>query len=134
MSAFMADFMQNVFVETIPSCSRGPLDITDSIDINCQVFHFGDVKWFKLDPSSKVAREITDSRVEEGRSVRISSGHWGKNSTLKLRDVTRSDAGAYVCSKSNGYNKTANVTVFIDVAGKLKSLQRIKVMAFKLKL
>ncbi|KAJ7388512.1 Fibroblast growth factor receptor [Desmophyllum pertusum] len=44
------------------------------------------------------------------------NGPLGKNSTLMLRDVTRSDAGAYVCWKSNGYNVTANVTVFIDVA------------------
>ena len=118
MSVFMVDFMQNVFVETIPSCFRGPLDETDSINIICHVLHFGEVKWFKSD------QEITDSRVEKGVPIRdIKTGHWGMNSTLMLRNVTRSDAGSYVCSKSNGRNKTANVTVFIDVAGKHKSLQ-----------
>ena len=115
----MADFQQDVFVETIPSCIRGPLDITDSIDIICHVLHYGDVKWFKLD------QEITGSRVKETPSKRDRTGHWGRNITLMLHNVTRSDAGAYVCSKSNGYNKTANVTVFIDVTGKRKALQHI---------
>ena len=114
----MADFMQNVFVETLPSCSRGPLEVTDSINIICHGLHFGEVKWFKL------GQEITDSRVVKGASKRDrKTGHWGRNSTLMLQNVTRSDAGSYVCWKSNGYNKTANVTVFIDVAGKHKSLQ-----------
>lgn len=117
----MADFQHSVYVETLPSCSRGPLDITDSIEINCHVFHFGKVKWFKKDTSSKVPQEITDSRVKEHSPIRTTTGHWEKNSTLMLRDVTRSDAGAYVCWKSNGYNVTANVTVFIDVAGIIKS-------------
>ena len=116
----MADFMENVFVETIPPCSRGPLDISDSIDIICHVLHFGEVKWLKSD------QEITDSRVKKGPSKRDErTGHWGRNITLMLRNVTRSDAGAYVCSKSNGRNKTGNVTVFIDVAGKRKALQRV---------
>ena len=115
----MADFQQAVFVETIPSCSRGPLDISDSINITCHVLHYGDVKWFKLD------QEITGSRVKKNRSTRYKTGHWGRNITLTLHNVTRSDAGAYVCSKSNGYNKTANVTVFIDVTGKRKALQHI---------
>lgn len=114
----MVDFQQNVFVETIPSCLRGPLDITDSIKINCHVFHFGPVKWFKVDASSKVAQEITDSRVKEHNEIRTKTGHLEKNSTLTLSNITRSDAGAYVCWKHNGYNKTDNVTVFIDVAGK----------------
>lgn len=118
----MADFQQTVYVETIPSCSRGPLDISDSIEINCHVFHYGAVKWFKVDPSSKVAQEITDSRVKVHKPKRTNTGSWERNSTLMLHNVTRSDAGAYVCWKYNGYNKTANVTVFIDVAGKLKSL------------
>lgn len=117
---FMVDFMQNVYVEIIPSCTRGPLDETDSINIICHVLHFGEVKWFKLD------QEITDSRVEMGVSKRDKTGHWRMNSTLMLRNVTRSDAGSYVCSKSNGHNKTANETVFIDVAGKHKSLQHFQ--------
>ena len=109
----MADFQQKVFVETIPSCSHGPLDITDSIDIICHGRHYGDAKWFKLD------QEIKGSRVKKSPSKRDQrTGHWERNITLMLHNVTRSDAGVYVCSKSNGYNKTANVTVFIDVMGK----------------
>ena len=121
MFVLMADFQQNVYVETIPFCTRGPLDISDSIEINCHVFHFGDVKWFKVDPSTKVAREITDSRVKESKSDRVNTGHWERNSILTLSNITQSDAGAYVCWKHNGYNKTANVTVYIDVAGNLYS-------------
>ena len=45
-----------------------------------------------------------------------------------LHDVTKNDAGTYVCSKSNGFNATKNVTIFIEVLGmslQLKcSLQR----------
>ena len=119
VSFFVADFRQDVFVEIIPSCFRGPLDTTDSIDIICHVLHYGKVKWFKLD------QEITGSRVKESIKIRYPTGHWGWNSTLMLRNVTRSDAGAYVCSKSNGHNKTANYTVFIDVAGKLYNVFKL---------
>lgn len=114
----MADFQQNVFVETIPRCSNGPLDITDSINITCHVLHYGDVKWFKSGQEIKGVKKSPSTRDSR-------TGHWEQNSTLMLHDVTRSDAGAYVCSKSNGHNKTANVTVFIDVAGKCKALQHI---------
>lgn len=116
----MADFQQKVFVETIPSCSHGPLDIADSIDIICHGRHYGDAKWFKSD------QEITASRVKKGLSTRHKWSHWERNITLMLHNVTRSDAGVYVCSKSNGYNKTANVTFFIAVAGKRKALQHIQ--------
>ena len=117
----MTDFKHNyVYVETIPSCSRGPLDITDSIDIICHGRHYGGIKWFKLD------QEITDSRVIKSSSVQDKRrGTWERNITLMLHNVTRSDAGAYVCSKSNGYNTTKNVTFFIDVTGKHKVLQHI---------
>ena len=117
----MADFKHNyVYVETIPSCSRGPLDITDSIDIICRGRHYGDIKWFKLD------QVITDSRVKKSPSTRDQRREtWERNITLMLHNVTRSDAGAYVCSKSNGFNTTKNVTFFIDVTGKHKVLQHI---------
>lgn len=112
----MADFQKDVFVEILPSCSRGPLDVHDSINITCHTYHFGEVKWYKIETSSKLPKEITDKVTTNQNRVRF--GHWEKNSTLTLRAVTQNDAGAYVCWKSNGFNATRNVTVFIDVAGK----------------
>ena len=125
----MADFKHNyVYVETIPSCSRGPLDITDSIDIICRGRHYGHIKWFKSD------QEITGSRVKKSPSTRNDrTGTWERNITLMLHNVTRSDAGAYVCSKSNGYNTTKNVTVFIDVTGKRKALQYTDLSLYNVK-
>ena len=46
------------------------------------------------------------------------SGRWNKSKTLTLDKVTKNDEGAYVCWKSNGYNITKNITIYIDVAGK----------------
>ena len=114
----MADFVKNVFVETVPACLRGPLHIHDSISITCHAYHYGDLKWYKIDKSSRVPKEITDSRVTtKQRTTR--HGHYEKNSTLVIQSVTKGDEGTYVCWKSNGFNATRNVTIFIDVSGNL---------------
>ena len=118
MSVSLADFKNIVFVEILPSCCRGPLAIHDSISITCHGYHYGDIKWFKIDSSSKVPSEIndTDSRLNVTKGW-TRHGNWEVNAVLTLHDVTKNDAAAYVCRKSNGYNATKNDTVFIDVAG-----------------
>lgn len=110
---FIADFENNVFVQFSPKCSPGPLAIHDSISIICQAYHFGDMGWYKIDKSSNEA--ISDSDPRQGMTRH---GHWNKSKTLTLDNVTKNDEGAYVCWKSNGYNITKNITVYIDVAGK----------------
>ena len=116
----MTDFKREIFVEVVPSCSRRRLSAGDSTSITCHSYHFGKIKWFKIDPSTKEAKEITDEQ-----KVKLSHAYTGHgldqtNLTLYLRDVTVSDSGAYVCSKSNGLpNETRNVTVSIEVSGML---------------
>ena len=114
----MADLKKEVFVEVLPPCSRVPLAIHDSISITCYGYHYGDIKWFKIDSSSKVPSEIndTDSRLDVTKGW-TERGNWKINAVLTLRDVAKNDAAAYVCWKSNGYNATKNYTVFVDVAG-----------------
>ena len=110
---FIADFQNNVFVQFLPKCSPGPLAIHDSISIICHAYHFGDMGWYKIGKSSNEA--ISDSDPRQGMTRH---GHWNKSKTLTLDNVTKNDEGAYVCWKSNGYNITKNITVYIDVAGK----------------
>ncbi|PFX33391.1 Fibroblast growth factor receptor 2 [Stylophora pistillata] len=111
------DFQVHVNVVTIPHCIHGPLDVNDSVEVDCRGYHYGIGKWFKIDPGSTVPQDLTDpSIVIPRRSESLRTGHWAKNVTLKLRNVKRSDRGKYVCSKSNGYNATANISIIIDVA------------------
>ena len=110
---FIADFQNNVFVQFLPKCSPGPLAIHDSISIICHAYHFGDMGWYKIGKSSNEAISASDPRQGMTRH-----GHWNKSKTLTLDNVTKNDEGAYVCWKSNGYNITKNITVYIDVAGK----------------
>lgn len=49
----------------------------------------------------------------------LPTGHTAREATLKLKNVKQSDRGKYLCWKSNGYNATANISIIIDVAGKL---------------
>ena len=116
---FIADFQNNVFVQFLPVCSPGPLAIHDSISIICHAYHFGDMGWYKIDKSSNVRKAISDSdpRLTYDETFDI-YGYWNKSKTLILDNVTKNDEGAYVCWKSNGYNITKNITVYIDVAGK----------------
>ena len=114
---FIADFENNVFVEFLPKCSPGPLAIHDSISIICHAYHFGDMGWYKIDRSSNVRKAISDSRLTYDPKI-TRHGHWNKSNTLTLDNVTKNDEGAYVCWKSNGYNITKNITIYIDVAGK----------------
>lgn len=131
---FIADFHVRVYIETIPTCVRGPLDEGDSIEIACYVLHHGDVKWFKIDPTSKLPQQIIDkSKVNDPATNHLPTGHWEKNLTLTMRNVKRSDRGVYVCSKSNGYNATKNHTVVIDVAGKLISCPDCFILPWKRK-
>lgn len=113
----LADFNKNIYVKFLPSCYRGPVDIDDSLNIVCHAYHFGSLTWYKIDASSQEAREIKDPMRVNHKTWLTRHGHWEKNSTLMLRDVTENDAGTYVCSKSNGFNATKNVTIFIEVSG-----------------
>ena len=116
---FIADFQNNVFVQFSPKCSPGPLAIHDSISIICHARHFGDMGWYKIDKSSNVRKAISDSDPRLTYDERMTRhGHWNKSKTLTLDNVTKNDEGAYVCWKSNGYNITKNITIYIDVAGK----------------
>ena len=86
--------------------------------MTCHSYHYGKIKWYKIDPSTKEAIEITDERKVKATHRYTRHGIDEKNLTLYLRDVTASDAGAYVCSKSNGLpNETRNVTVSIQISG-----------------
>ena len=116
---FIAGFENNVFVQFLPVCSPGPLAIHDSISIICHAYHFGDMGWYKIDKSSNVRKAISDSdpRLTYKKGM-TRHGHWNKSKTLTLHNVTKNDEGAYVCWKSNGYNITKNITIYIDVAGK----------------
>ena len=116
---FIADFQNNVFVQFSPVCSPGPLAIHDSISIICHAYHFGDMGWYKIDKSSNVRKAISDSdpRLTYDKGM-TRHGHWNVSKTLTLDNVTKNDEGAYVCWKSNGYNITKNITIYIDVAGK----------------
>ena len=116
---FIADFQNNVSVQFSPKCSPGPLAIHDSISIICHAYYFGDMGWYKIDKSSNVRKAISDSdpRLKHDQKWTI-YGHWNKSKTLTLDNVTKNDEGAYVCWKSNGYNITKNITIYIDVAGK----------------
>lgn len=109
-------------METRPSCPRGPLVIHDSFNITCRAFHYGPHKWYKIDPSTNIAKELKGPMVEIKQNVTIDD-HIDRNMTLRLRNVTKRDAGVYVCSKSNGKDATMNITFFIDVLGKLMFLQ-----------
>ena len=117
---FIADFENNVFVKFFPVCSPGPLAIHDSISIICHAYHFGDMGWYKMNKSSNVRKEISDSdpRLTSDKREWTRHGHWNVSKTLTLDNVTKNDEGAYVCSKSNGHNITKNITIYIDVAGK----------------
>ena len=121
----MADFSETIYVETRPSCPRGPLDIHDSFNITCRAFHYGAQKWYKIDPSTNVAKELKQPMVKIKQNT-TRHGHLDRNMTLTLRDVTKRDTGVYVCSKSNGKDATINITFFIDVLGKLMVLQLSK--------
>ena len=81
--------------------------------------HFGAMGWYKIDKFSNVLKAIRDSdpRLTYDKTF-TRDGRWNHSSTLTLDDVTKNDEGAYVCWKSNGYNITKNITVYIDVAGK----------------
>ena len=116
---FIADFQNNVSVQFLPKCSPGPLAIHDSISIICHARHHGDMGWYKIDKSSNVRKAISDSdpRLSSDRK-QTRHGHWNVSKTLTLDNVTKNDEGAYVCWKSNGYNITKNITIYIDVAGK----------------
>ena len=102
-----------------PKCSPGPLAIHDSISIICHARHFGDMGWYKIDKSSNVRKAINDSDPRLTSDQKM-TGHdrRNKNKMLTLDNVTKNDEGAYVCWKSNGYNITKNITIYIDVAGK----------------
>ena len=128
---FIADFQNNVSVQFSPKCSPGPLAIhsisiidsiiesIDSISIICHAYHFGDMGWYKIDKSSNVRKAISDSDPRLKHDLKWTIyGHWNKSKTLTLDNVTKNDEGAYVCWKSNGYNITKNITIYIDVAGK----------------
>ena len=116
---FIADFENNVSVQFLPECSPGPLAIHDSISIICNAYHFGDMRWHKIDQSSNNRKEISDSDPRLTYDLKITRhGHWNKSKTLTLDYVTKNDEGAYVCGKSNGHNITKNITIYIDVAGK----------------
>lgn len=111
------DFQVHVNVVTIPHCIHGPLDVNDSVEVDCRGYHYGIGKWFKIDPGSTVPQDLTDTSIVIPRRPKsLPTGQWEKNVTLKLRNVKRSDRGKYVCSKSNGYNATANISIIIDVA------------------
>ena len=114
---FIADFQNKVSVQFLPKCSPGPLAIHDSISIICHAYHFGDMGWYKIDKSSNEAISDSDPRLTGGTGI-TRHGHWNKSKTLTLDNVTKNDEGAYVCWKSNGYNITKNITIYIDVAGK----------------
>ena len=116
---FISDFLNYAFVQFLPVCSPGPLAIHDSISIICHARHFGDMGWYKINKSSNVRKAISDSdpRLTDNKSM-TRHGHWNKSKTLTLDNVTKNDEGAYVCWKSNGYNITKNITIYIDVAGK----------------
>lgn len=112
------DFKREIFVETLPRCSRGPLDVGNSINITCHSYHFGRIDWYKIDPSTNEAKKITDDAKVKLKQKYTRHGLDEKNFTLILHDVTISDAGSYICSKSNGLkNETKNVTVFIEISG-----------------
>ena len=115
---FIADFQNNVFVQILPVCSPGPLAIHDSISIICHAYHFGDMGWYKIDKSSNVRKAISDSDPRLTHQMWLISDRLKKSKTLTLDNVTKNDEGAYVCWKSNGYNITKNITIYIDVAGK----------------
>ena len=117
---FIADFQNNVSVQFSPKCSPGPLAIHDSISIICHARHHGYMGWYKIDKSSNVRKAISDSdpRLTSDKKEWTKSGHWNRSMTLTLDKVTKNDEGAYVCWKSNGYNITKNITIYIDVAGK----------------
>ena len=120
LNFFFADFQVHVNVVTIPHCIHGPLDVNDSVEVDCRGYHYGIGKWLKIDPGSTVPQDLTHTSIVIPRQLEfLRTGHWAKNVTLKLRNVKRSDRGKYVCSKSNGYNATANISIIIDVAGKL---------------
>lgn len=117
---FFADFQVHVNVQTIPPCIRGPLEVNESVTVVCSGYHHGGVKWFKINQGSTVPQDITDtSMVIRQASRPLKTGHWETNVTLELKNVKRSDRGEYLCWKSNGYNATANISIIIDVAGKL---------------
>ena len=115
---FIADFQNNVSVQFSPKCSPGPLAIHDSISIICHAYYFGDMGWYKIDKSSNVRKAISDSDPRRTHQMWLISDRWKKSKTLTLDNVTKNDEGAYVCWKSNGYNITKNITIYIDVAGK----------------
>ena len=115
---FIADFQNNVFVQILPVCSPGPLAIHDSISIICHAYHFGPLGWYKIDKSSNVRKAISDSDPRLTHQMWLIYDRWKKSKTLTLDNVTKNDEGAYVCWKSNGYNITKNITIYIDVAGK----------------
>ena len=121
----MTDFKREIFVETLPRCSRGPLDVGNSINITCHSYHYGRIDWYKIDPSTNEAKKITDKAKREENQTYSRHGLLEKNLTLILRDVTISDAGSYICSKSNGLkNETKNVTVFIEISGMCPKLNQ----------
>ena len=115
---FIADFQNNVFVQFSPVCSPGPLAIHDSISIICHAYHFGAMGWYKIDKSSNVRKAISGSDPRLTDDKRLISDRQTENMALTLDKVTKNDEGAYVCWKSNGYNITKNITIYIDVAGK----------------
>ena len=113
----LTDFQPNdVRIWTSPSCTSFPLDILDSLNITCHTLHFGNVKWFKEEKSSKVLKEITDGRLVDVPSYSY-RGYAAKDRILSLINVTKQDSGIYICVKSNGFNLTGNVTVHVNVAG-----------------
>ena len=78
------------------------------------------MKWFKINPGSAVPQDITKtSMVIKHAPEHLPTGHTAREATLKLKNVKQSDRGEYLCWKSNGYNATANISIIIDVAGKL---------------
>ena len=114
----MTDFKREIFVETLPRCSRGPLDVGNSINITCHSYHFGRIDWYKIDSSTNETKKITEDAKVKLKQKYTRHGLDEKNFTLILHDVTISDAGSYICSKSNGLkNETKNVTVFIEISG-----------------